>query len=224
MSPSLEILVGDCRHTLHELENGSVQCCVTSPPPWGAPSRLPTGHPDVARAVGTARSPYRHVAELAAIFRLVRAKLRDDGTLWLHLSDVRWNGSLFGLPWRVAILLEAEHWKVVADLTVCKLWQREQGLELDSPAAHSHLFVFAKSHRHSCKGQTILQPVLDQIFAHEAVTLGSQKGDLVLDPFAGEGGTGELALSRHRHAVLCELSPERAEAARVRLKPLGDVG
>lgn len=220
----LEVFVGDCRQTLHELDNSSVHCCITSPPPWGAPSRLPTHHPDVARAVGTAPSPYRHVAELAAIFRLVRSKLRDDGTLWLHLSDLRWNGSLFGLPWRVAILLEAEHWKVVTELAVCPLSRPQQGLELDSPPAHSRLFVFAKSDRHSCRGRTVSEPILDQAFAHEAVQLGSRKGDTVLDPFGGEGRTGKVALSMGRHVVLCELDPARAQTARERLKPLGEIG
>jgi DNA modification methylase len=219
----LEILVGDCRHTLHDLEDGSVQCCVTSPPPWGAPSRLPANHPDVARAVGSAPSPYRHVAELAAVFRLVRRKLRDDGTLWLHLSDVRWNGSLFGLPWRVAILLQADHWKVVADLVVCVLHQPQQGLELDSPPVHSRLFVLAKSDRYSCGGRTVLEPMLNRTFVHEAVELGSRPGDVILDPFGGDGGTAKEALLKGRHAVVCELSPERALYARERLKRYGEI-
>ncbi len=31
----LEILTGDCRQTLKTIEDGTVQCCVTSPPYWG---------------------------------------------------------------------------------------------------------------------------------------------------------------------------------------------
>lgn len=32
---SLDIIIGDCRETLKSLPEGSIQCCVTSPPYFG---------------------------------------------------------------------------------------------------------------------------------------------------------------------------------------------
>lgn len=40
------------------------------------------------------------------------------------------------------------------------------------------------------------------------VLAGSRPGDTVLDPFAGSGTTGEVALELGRNAILCELNAE----------------
>jgi len=77
----LSILSGDCLKVLPSLENESVQCCVTSPPYWGLRDY---DHPD---QIGSESSPEIYVKNLVAIFRLVREKLRSDGTLWLNVGD-----------------------------------------------------------------------------------------------------------------------------------------
>ncbi len=40
------------------------------------------------------------------------------------------------------------------------------------------------------------------------ILAGSRVGDTVLDPFAGSGTTGRVALKHGRHAILCELNPD----------------
>lgn len=77
----LSILSGDCLKVLPSIENESVQCCVTSPPYWGLRDY---DHPD---QIGSESSPEIYVKNLVAIFRLVREKLRSDGTLWLNVGD-----------------------------------------------------------------------------------------------------------------------------------------
>lgn len=49
------------------------------------------------------------------------------------------------------------------------------------------------------------------------VLAGSAAGDTVLDPFAGSGTTGMVALRHNRSFVGCELNPEYAEMARNRI-------
>ena len=78
---TVKILVGDCRARLAELEAGSVQTCVTSPPYFGLRDY---GHD---RQIGLESTPDAFVAEMVAVFREVRRVLRDDGTLWLNLGD-----------------------------------------------------------------------------------------------------------------------------------------
>ena len=72
---------GDAAATLAELENGSVDCIVTSPPYFGLRDY------GVAGQLGAESSPAEYVAALVAVFREARRVLADDGTLWLNLGD-----------------------------------------------------------------------------------------------------------------------------------------
>lgn len=78
---TVRILIGDCREVLRTLADGSVQCCVTSPPYFGLRDYGHDGQ------IGLEQTPEAFVAELVAVFREVRRVLRDDGTLWLNLGD-----------------------------------------------------------------------------------------------------------------------------------------
>lgn len=50
----------------------------------------------------------------------------------------------------------------------------------------------------------------------ELVRLFTDRGDVILDPFAGSGTTGVAALMKGRRVILCERVPEYAEIARQR--------
>ncbi|KTT37490.1 DNA methyltransferase [Pseudomonas oryzihabitans] len=52
---------------------------------------------------------------------------------------------------------------------------------------------------------------------HPCILAGSPRGGLVLDPFGGAGTTALVAMSEGRRSVLCELNPDYAEIARLRL-------
>jgi site-specific DNA-methyltransferase (adenine-specific) len=78
---NVEILHGDCRQTLKTLPEGSVNCCVTSPPYFGLRDYGHDGQ------IGLEESPDAFVQQMVTVFREVRRLLRDDGTLWLNLGD-----------------------------------------------------------------------------------------------------------------------------------------
>jgi len=67
------------------LRDGSVQCCVTSPPFWGLRS-YDTGSAKHLE-LGSEPTPEEYVAHMVEAFREVRRVLRDDGVLWLNLGD-----------------------------------------------------------------------------------------------------------------------------------------
>ena len=75
------IHTGDCREVLKTLADGSVNCCVTSPPYYGLRDYGHDGQ------IGLEATPEGYVAELVAVFAEVRRVLRADGTLWLNLGD-----------------------------------------------------------------------------------------------------------------------------------------
>lgn len=49
------------------------------------------------------------------------------------------------------------------------------------------------------------------------VTIGSRKGDLILDPYAGSGTLGVAATLTERNSICIELQPENAEIAKARV-------
>lgn len=78
---TVTILQGDCRALLSDLPDGSVNCCVTSPPYFGLRDYGVDGQ------IGLEETPDAYVGELVAAFREVRRALSRDGTLWLNLAD-----------------------------------------------------------------------------------------------------------------------------------------
>lgn len=84
---SVRILVGDCREQLATLPDGSVHCCVTSPPYFGLRSYLDDDDPAKRMEIGQEPTPSEFIEALVTVSRDVRRTLRDDGTFWLNLGD-----------------------------------------------------------------------------------------------------------------------------------------
>jgi DNA modification methylase len=80
------ILYGDCRETLNNLTNLSIQTCVTSPPYYGL-----RDYGGEKNQIGQEQSPEEFIDELVKVFRIVRDKLKDNGTLWVNIGDSYYN-------------------------------------------------------------------------------------------------------------------------------------
>ena len=93
---SVTLLHGDCRRVLRTLERGRYRTCVTSPPYWEQREYLPAGHPQKALEIGHEAMPAAYVSALVKVFRLVRERLTEDGTLWVNLGDKYANDSKWG--------------------------------------------------------------------------------------------------------------------------------
>ena len=173
---SIRILSGDCRETLRTLPDGSVHCCVTSPPYFGLRDY---GH---AGQIGLEPTPAEYVAQMVEVFREVRRVLRDDGTLWLNLGD-SYNAhpgqrkttdsvgdkqasnagsntapsrhvdglkpkDLIGIPWRVAFALQADGWYLRQDIIWAKPNPMPESVRDRCTKAHEYVFLMSKSERY----------------------------------------------------------------------------
>lgn len=78
---SYKIMQGDVRQQLATLADGSIQCCVTSPPYWGLRDYGQQGQ------LGLETTPHEYVENMVTVFRQVHRVLADDGVLWLNLGD-----------------------------------------------------------------------------------------------------------------------------------------
>lgn len=78
---TVEIIIGDALARTRELPDGSVQCCVTSPPYYGLRDYGVEGQ------IGMETTVNQYVARLTEVFSEVLRVLKSDGTLWLNLGD-----------------------------------------------------------------------------------------------------------------------------------------
>lgn len=78
---SVTLYHGDSLEVLRALPDGSVNCCVTSPPYFGLRDYGSEGQ------YGLEETPAAYVETMRALFAEVRRVLADDGTLWLNLGD-----------------------------------------------------------------------------------------------------------------------------------------
>lgn len=79
--PTFSVFTGDALHTLGQIEEETIDCCITSPPYWGLRDYGHEGQ------LGLEPTPEAYVANLVALFREVRRVLKPTGTLWLNLGD-----------------------------------------------------------------------------------------------------------------------------------------
>jgi DNA modification methylase len=274
------ILIGDVRERLSEIESGSIQTCITSPPYWGLRDY---GHDN---QIGLEKSPEGYVAEMVKVFREVKRVLRDDGTLWLNIGDSYFSGKkteimkpkdLVGIPWTLAFALRADGWYLRQDIIWAKPNPMPESVTDRCAKSHEYLFLLTKSARYYFDNEAIKEPanpkyesrynsgfggkkneklaesgfgltkpigsrdysgkrnkrdvwtinakpfagahfaVMPEALVEPCILAGSKEGDTVLDPFAGSGTVGVVALRHNRDFVGVEINPEYAELARQRI-------
>ena len=117
-----------------------IHCAVTSPPYFQQRDYGVEGQ------IGLESTPDAYVTRLVTVFRELRRVLRPDGTLWLNIADSYLPGKqLAGVPWRVALALQADGWILRSDC----IWHKPNPLPspvTDRPTvAHEYLFLLARS-------------------------------------------------------------------------------
>ena len=82
---------------------------------------------------------------MVSVFQEVKRVLRKDGTVWLNLGDSFMNKNLVGIPWRVALALQADGWYLRSNI----IWHKPNPMPescKDRPTkSHEHIFLLTKS-------------------------------------------------------------------------------
>jgi DNA modification methylase len=128
--------------------------CVTSPPYYGLRDY---GHDE---QIGLEEAPDAYIAKMVEVFSEVRRVIADDGTLWLNLGDSYGPGKqLLGIPWRVALALQANGWVLRQDIIWHKPNPMPEGSAKDRcTKSHEYLFLLSKSERYFFDGEAIKEP------------------------------------------------------------------
>lgn len=145
---SYSIINADVLDGLAQLDDGSVQTCVTSPPYWGLRDYGVEGQ------IGLEKTPEEYVERMVRVLREVRRTLKDDGTLWLNLGDSYGGPSgtqskqLQGIPWRVAFALQADGWYLRQDIIWHKPNPMPESVKDRCTKAHEYIFLLSKRSRY----------------------------------------------------------------------------
>lgn len=188
---TIRILTGDCRDVLRTLADGSVQCCVTSPPYFGLRDYGHDGQ------IGLEQTPEEYIAAMVDVFRCVRDVLADDGTLWLNIGD-SYNAAgrtghgtrvgfkqgtnrasaagadqcrpsvdslkpkdLIGIPWMLAFALRADGWYLRQDIIWAKPNPMPESVTDRCTKAHEYLFLLSKSARYYFDSEAMQEDATD---------------------------------------------------------------
>ncbi|MEC8410799.1 MAG: site-specific DNA-methyltransferase [Planctomycetota bacterium] len=132
-------MCSDVRKGLSRVNDSSVDTVVTSPPYYGQrdyESDIQIGHEKTIED---------YVDTLVEIFGAVRRVLRPEGTLWLNLGDKYLNGQLQGLPWRVALALQADGWVLRSDIIWHKPNAMPSAVKNRPTTDHEYIFLLTRS-------------------------------------------------------------------------------
>jgi DNA modification methylase len=175
------ILSGDTREFIKQLPDKHYSTCVTSPPYWG---KRDYGYED---QIGAENELDDYISNLVSIFRIMREKLKDDGTFWLNIGDSYTSGNrtwrsedkknpargmsyrpptpeglkskdLIGIPWRVAFALQADGWYLRSDIIWYKPNCQPESVKDRPTQSHEYLFLFSKSEKYYYDYESIKEP------------------------------------------------------------------
>jgi DNA modification methylase len=261
---------GDAYRVLSDLPSQICQTAVTSPPYWGLRDY------DAPEQIGSEEKVDDYVKALVSVFRELRRVLRDDGTLWLNIGDCYTSGGrkwrapdsknparamsyrpptpeglkpkdLVGVPWRVAMALQADGWYLRSEIIWHKPNPQPESVKDRPTRAHEKVFLLSKSERYFYDSEAIkekglngklrnkrsvwrvpTEPLNEAHFAtfptkliEPCILAGSQMGDFVIDPFFGSGTTGLVAVLNGRSFIGIELKSEYIDISQRRLADYG---
>ena len=139
-----KIFTGDCIAGMSKMPAQSVHTCITSPPYYELRDYGVEGQ----HGNETLLSSY--IEKMVEVFAAVWRVLRDDGTLWLNIGDTYADNSnkkdglkakdLMGVPWRVALALQAAGWYLRQDI----IWHKPNTMteSCDDRCVKSHEYIF----------------------------------------------------------------------------------
>lgn len=247
------ILEGDVRDWAQKVPDSHYSSCITSPPYWGLRDY------DESRQIGAENELEEYITSLVNVFRLIKPKLKDDGTFWLNLGDSytsgnrKWRDSdkknparamsyrpptpeglkpkdLVGIPWRVALALQADGWYLRSDIIWHKPNCQPESVKDRPTRSHEYIFMFSKSPSYYYDYESIKEPAQakgklrnrrtvwsvntdpfpDAHFAtfppkliEPIIFATSSENDFILDPFFGAGTVGLVCkqLNRRFHGI-----------------------
>lgn len=182
------LIVGDCRRTLLRLPEKSVQCCVTSPPYFGLRdygTEGQIGNEDLDEYIQQLVEVFRCVREVLKDDGTLWLNLGDSyantvsgGTKVQGNPEFNKNRpsrqatklgkksvpdglkakDLIGVPWRVALALQADGWYLRSDVVWHKPNPMPESVKDRPTRSHEYLFLFTKAAKYFYDADAVREP------------------------------------------------------------------
>ena len=188
MTGDIKIFNEDWMTALVQIETGSVQCCVTSPPYWGLRDYGMEGQ------LGLEKTPEEYIRKLVEGFSLLRNALAENGVLWLNLGDSYVSGKgryssieqtisgknrgepiednipdlrnheylkdkdLAMIPARVAIALQRDGWWLRSEIVWNKPNPMPESVKDRPTKSHEMIYLLTKNARYYYDAEAIYEP------------------------------------------------------------------
>jgi len=183
-----KVIIADVLEGLSQLEDSSVDACVTSPPYYGLRDYGIDGQ------IGLEITPELYIKKLVEVFREVRRVLKNDSTLWLNIGDSYggsgkgiWNNpklnkqtykptsadgiadvptvfgsiknkDLMGIPWMLAFALREDGWYLRQDIIWHKPNAMPESVRDRCTKAHEYIFLLSKSKKYYFNHEAVKEP------------------------------------------------------------------
>jgi site-specific DNA-methyltransferase (adenine-specific) len=152
---------------------------------------------------------------------------------------------LIGIPWRVALALQADGWYLRQDIIWHKPNPMPESVEDRCTRAHEYIFLLSKKPRYYYDHEAVKETTVDAterknkrsvwtvntrgykgahfaVYPEDLITpcvlAGCPVGGTVFDPFTGSGTTAVVALKHGRNYIGTELNPEYVKIAEDRIR------
>ena len=146
----IKILHGSCLDKLKDLEDQSINTCITSPPYWGLRDY------GKGKQLGLEETPEEFVNNLVEVFKEVKRVLRDDGTVWLNLGDSFLPNKQLGcIPFKVAMALQKDSWILRQDIIWHKPNPMPESVRDRGTKAHEYIFLLSKNAKYYFDNEAI---------------------------------------------------------------------
>ena len=147
---------------------------------------------------------------------------------------------LIGIPWMLAFALRADGWYLRQDIIWHKPNPMPESVRDRCTKSHEYMFLFSKNQNYYFDVDAIKEPtrrkrsvwnvtkkpykgahfaVYPPELIEPCIKAGSEKGDIVLDPFMGSGTTAMVAKSLGRDYIGCELHEDYSNLIEERVLP-----
>ena len=268
------IITGDCIEGMNSLPECSIHTCITSPPYFGLRA-YGGGDAEIGQEETVDGYVNKMTEVFRAVRRILRddgtlwLNLGDSYMAAKNCSpppqtiggqrgmpsdfvppnrrDQRGlkGKDLIGIPWRVALALQADGWYLRQDIIWHKPNPMPESVEDRCTRAHEYIFLLSKKPRYYYDHEAVKETTVDAterknkrsvwtvntrgykgahfaVYPEELITpcvlAGCPKGGTVFDPFTGSGTTAVVALKNGRNYIGTELNPDYVRIAEDRIR------
>ena len=238
------VICGSVFDKLPEIPTGSVNCCVTSPPYWGLRDYGVDGQlglektPEeyIAKMVAVFREVWRVLQDDGTLWlnlgdsyvgsgkggggcfeNMCESRRRDTSIMPRQNKGVPGlkPKDLCGIPWRVALALQADGWYLRQDIIWSKPNPMPESVRDRCTKAHEYIFLMSKKPRYFYDAEAIREG--EQVYTRKAGGYKTHKEQMIdgYSPFKGKGGFADCDITtvgRNKRSVWTVTTKPYSEA------------